>query len=74
METGPPTLYDALIGRTFSRQRAATDRDCRRLWPILTEVYSYCKGKDCKKHTLHKVTQCEYPLIMVEYAGARLRC
>lgn len=25
------------------------------------EENSYCKGKDCKKHTLHKVTQCEYP-------------
>lgn len=34
---------------------------CRTLGPILIEVYSYCKGKDCKKHTLHKVTQCEYP-------------
>lgn len=30
---------------------------CRTLGPILIEVYSYCKGKDCKKHTLHKVTQ-----------------
>lgn len=28
---------------------------------MLIREYSYCKGKDCKKHTLHKVTQCEYP-------------
>lgn len=26
---------------------------------MYTRKYSYCKGKDCKKHTLHKVTQCE---------------
>lgn len=28
---------------------------------VLICNYSYCKGKDCKKHTLHKVTQCESP-------------
>lgn len=40
---------------------------CRTLGPILIEVYSYCKGKDCKKHTLHKVTQCEFPETTEEY-------
>lgn len=42
---------------------------CGKLGHMLIEKHSYCKGKDCKKHTLHKVTQCEYPRIKEKKQG-----
>lgn len=43
---------------------------------MYTRKYSYCKGKDCKKHTLHKVTQCEsrYLYIHAETRRVMTRC
>jgi hypothetical protein len=67
MDTGPPTILDA-FDAVLTAAGGYGPR-CKRRRPILTEVYSYCKGKDCKKHTLHKVTQCEYPTTEVYIGG-----
>lgn len=41
---------------------------------VLIYGCSYCKGKDCKKHTLHKVTQCTFKLSSIGNGRCKRRC